>query len=89
MSFKWEKGYKLHDCRKTLIHCMYRKMDMKATLDILKFAWYDCNEQEVREYLKLYPITKEEFLYERELLLSLKKMLSRNYNVRKRKEKDK
>lgn len=67
MDFQWKKGYKLHEYRRALIHCAYKKKDMKRTIDNLKLgAGYNCSEEEIQEYLKLYPITREEIRWAKE-----------------------
>ena len=77
MSFKWEKGYGTHECRRSLIFCAYRKEDMKVTMAVLESAGYDCEKEEILEYLKQHPITKKELRWQKDLELEMEAFFKR------------
>lgn len=63
MPFKWLKGYGTHQPREVLASSISRKFNMTETIALLKLHGYNCEEAEVLEYLKEYPITKQELLW--------------------------
>jgi len=79
MSFKWKNGDLTHACRRTLIYCVTAyKDDISRMKDTLKsWSYHDCTEEEIVEYLKLYPITKDEIRRDKALTKESKKFFAK------------